>query len=140
MTKMRNKIITSLIISLGCLAIIGAGCQFTTAQISEATMCTDVDENQKAKGGTVTFSPDTDVIYTSAKMSNAPRDTEVTIKWFGPGNEYIDEITLTVDGTRYFSSNLSAPATGWPEGKYKLEMYIDDQLAETLNFEVTSET
>lgn len=49
----------------------------------------------------------------------------------------IDETTLTVtDAEQHGAFSLTKPDKGWPVGKYRVEMYVGDQLAETVKFKI----
>ena len=52
-----------------------------TVSLSEATMTTAVDSDLRPLDTTDVFAPDTPDIHCSAKLSNAPSDTEVKAEW-----------------------------------------------------------
>lgn len=57
-----------------------------------------------------------------------------------PKNHKIAEDTLDVSEENQTGSfTLSKPDNGWPVGKYRAELYVDDKLAETLKFEIKAE-
>ena len=58
-----------------------------------------------------------------------------------PKNTTIDEaVTLTAASpTEKGSFSLSKPTNGWPVGKYRGEIYVNDKLAETLKFTISKE-
>ncbi len=74
-------------------------------------------------------------------MANAPDGTGLKSVWsvvdvgnVAPAGEMIDEVELEAgSGTHFF--NL-APSSPFPAGKYKVEIYLDGELAETRDFEV----
>jgi hypothetical protein len=74
-------------------------------------------------------------------LNNAPDDTVVKGVWTlvsaegYESNSEIDfaEITGT-DDSYYFSLDRAAEA--WPVGQYKIDLYINDNLAETVDFQV----
>lgn len=128
--------------------LLGVGsCQgevsFTTAHFSEATMALGVDADNKPVDPTTVFSIDTPEIFCSAKLSNAPDDTEISSSWLYVKGEMADltnyeigNYTLTTGGTQYIQFSLTQPDNGWPRGEYKLILTIDGKEAETLEFSV----
>lgn len=122
-----------------CLAaapVIVVSCEvsFTTAKLSEATMCRSVDPQTKAPvDKTDVFSTDTPEIFCSVKLSNAP-ESKVTAKWIyveGAAedlkNHQIDEYSLTTQGTGYISFSLTKPDKGFPKGTYLVKLLLDDK-------------
>lgn len=110
----------------------GGEVSFTTASLSEATMCQSVDENMQPVDATNVFTTDTPEIFCSVKLSNAPPDTEIKAEWIyiegeleDVSNYQIDEWSTTTDGTRYISVAVTRPYDGWPRGDYKVVLYID---------------
>ena len=135
---MRNKVIlnVTLILASLLLAIPLIGCEgevsFTTASLSEATMCTSVDEDMRPLDATDVFTVDTPEIICSVKLSHAPPDTEVTAEWIYVEGEWegvtdylLGEYEFTADGTGYLSFYLTPPVEGWPRGYYKVVLYVD---------------
>ena len=52
-----------------------------------------------------------------------------------PANTKIDESTLTADEDNFYGAfELSKPTAGWPVGKYRVEIYLNDQLSTTVKF------
>ena len=109
-----------------------ASCSVTTASLSEATMCTGVDENEQPLDSADVFSFDIPVIFCSVKLSNAPSETVVKAEWVyvegeaGVTDYILGEYELTADGTRYLSFSLTSD-TNWPRGSYKVVLYVDGQ-------------
>ena len=56
-----------------------------------------------------------------------------------PKETKIDESTLeaTKDNDKG-AFTLSKPTNGWPVGKYRVEIYVEDELAETLKFTIAA--
>ena len=126
-------------ILLGLLALIVAtlacGGSFSTANISEAWMASDVDGEIR----TTVFSPGDD-FYAFVDLSNAPDDTQLKAVWTGISiegeepNLVINETEFTSgDGVVYFQLFNDQL---WPAGSYKVEIYLNGELATTLNYEV----
>jgi hypothetical protein len=54
-----------------------------------------------------------------------------------PENTTIDEATLTADKDNFYGAfSLCKPTKGWPEGKYRVEIYVGDKLATSVNFTI----
>lgn len=54
-----------------------------------------------------------------------------------PKDYKMDEVTSTADGPRAFGTfTMTKPTKGWPVGKYRVEIYQNDKLVETVKFEV----
>lgn len=139
-------LIAAIFIASLLLVIPFTGCEgevsFTTASLSEVTMCTGVDSEEKPVGIADSFNTDTPEIYTSAKLSNAPADTELKVEWIYIKGEadvtdyLIDEFTGTTEGSGYPWVSLSRPEDGWPKGDYKVVWYIDGKEKMSLPFKV----
>lgn len=77
-------------------------------------------------------------------MANAPDDTTLRAVWTlvdgtdATGktltNQKIDEKTVTGGGTADFT--LTNSSTTWPTGNYKVDIYMNDTLNQTLQFKV----
>ena len=48
-----------------------------------------------------------------------------------------DTVSITAEGQNG-AFTLSRPTKGWPVGKYRVELFVNDKLAETVKFEVTA--
>ncbi len=83
-----------------------------------------------------------DVIHAVVATNNAPADTSYTAKWYvvdvgsaaKPG-DLIDTYTVTTEGSRNVDFTLE-PSSTWPTGTYKVEIYVNDQLDQTIQFSV----
>ena len=145
MKKLGILTVAVIIASLS-LAIPLIGCQgeisFTTASLSEATMCLSVDDEERPVDATDVFSTDTLEIYTSAKLSNAPPDTEIKVEWIYIEGEVevsdylIDTFVDTTEGSGYPWVAIVSSDGGWPRGKYKAVWYIDGKEKVSLTFTV----
>jgi len=133
---MRSKklpiLIGLLVIALSVLACSGS---VTTANIADAWMSTDEEGNNR----TTVYTPNA-VFYVQADLRNAPDDTRLKAVWIAVDVEGADP-NLTIyetefvsgSGLVHFSLSNNNP---WPQGKYKVELYLDDKLAKTVEFEV----
>ena len=116
----------------GLLLLAGLACNFSasTANISDLKLGKDKDVSQ----ATTTFAT-TDTVYAVATVSNAPGKVQVK------GRLSIEDVegeqagpipglekTLDLDGSGTATYTFSPPPSGWPKGKYKVEVFmLDDQ-------------
>lgn len=113
------------------LAVFTVGCSFSvsTAKIEDAIMTNTVDADGKPGEEVVSFPADAAVLYTSAKLMNAPDNTKIRIEWtYVTGNQPIDSIELDSGdiSSRYIYSNLE-PTQLLPEGDYQVQYFVDDR-------------
>jgi hypothetical protein len=109
----------------------------STANISNAHMA--VDEADSAQ--TTSYTSDAPSFYCFYDLKNAPDDTVVKGVWilisaegYDP-NQEIDSAEVTGgDETYYFA--LDRGTDPWPVGQYKVDLYLNDKLVQTVNFEV----
>ncbi|HRO90685.1 MAG TPA: trypsin-like peptidase domain-containing protein [Promineifilum sp.] len=116
-------------------------CEFSasTANVKSATLARDANGTQP----TTTFEP-SDTFYLIVDLANAPDDTTVKAIWYAADvgsaaapNTLIDQASLT-SGSSVLTFNLS-PESAWVPGTYKVELYLNDELNQTLNFSVNGE-
>ena len=126
-----------IILGIMALVILSVACGFSasTANIKEAYMARDEQGADK----TTVFTQN-EVFWCIVQVANAPDDTKVKATWYAVNAEgvdpnfLIDEVeTTTAGGTIPF--NLVNDGL-WPLGTYKVEIYLNDELNQTLNFEV----
>jgi len=138
----------SVLLMLVVVGTASAGCggevSFTTASLSDATMCLGVDSEAKPLNPTDEFGVNTPEIFCSVKLSNAPDDTEISSEWIyvkgeveGVEDYVIDTVPLTAEGTQYLRFSLSRPTDGWPVGEYELNLYVDGKKKVTVPFTVS---
>ncbi len=113
------------------LAVFTVGCSFSasTAKIEDAIMTTSIDAEGKPGDEVVSFPADAAVLYTSAKLMNAPDNTQIRIEWtYVTGNQLIDSIVLDSGNiaSRYIYSNLE-PTQALPEGDYQVQYFVDSR-------------
>jgi hypothetical protein len=119
------------------LALASLACNFSasTANISSATLARDPDGQQ----ATTVFAPQ-DTFYLIVELANAPDDTTVRAVWTAieaegvDPNFFIDEAELT-SGSATLTFDL-ANNQPWPPGRYKVDLYLNGELEQTLEFTV----
>ena len=145
-------VVVLLLASLACNAVSGgdntsdnptttendnSGFSVTTANITNAHLASDESDTR-----TVTsYSPSDPGFYCYFDLNNAPDSTVVKGVWTlvsadgYESNSEIDSAEITgSDNTYYFS--LGGGADAWPVGTYKIDLYIDGKLVETIEFKV----
>lgn len=133
-----KKLLPFLLLAVALL-LAALACNFSasTANITNAHMATDESDSQQ----TTVYAPDTQTFYCFYDLNNAPDDTVVKGTWIlvsaeGYGsNSEIDSADVTgSDDSYYFSLDRAAEA--WPVGQYKIDLYINGNLVETVEFQV----
>lgn len=119
------------------LATLACNFSASTANITNAHMATDESDTTQ----TTAYSPDTATFYCFFELNNAPDDTVVKGVWTlvsaegYEANSEIDSADITGSDDSYFFS-LDRAADNWPVGQYKIDLYINDKLVQTVQFEV----
>lgn len=123
---------------LACALLLLAACEFSasTANIQSATLARDEAGTQP----TTEFEAN-EPFYLIVELANAPDDTTVRAAWYAvdvgsaaPPNTLIDEATLT-SGSGTLTFDLVSEGQ-WPPGTYNVELYLNDELDQTLQFQV----
>ncbi|HEV2045623.1 MAG TPA: hypothetical protein VGQ95_03390 [Chthoniobacterales bacterium] len=99
--------------------------------------------DQTAKPAT-TFTSDTPKLYAFYKTKGLQNGDKVRGVWIGedvgdaaPKETKIYERTVIADGdTDDGEFSLSKPTAGWPVGKYRVEIYVGDNLITTVKFKI----
>jgi hypothetical protein len=126
-----------IVLALSVLLLAALACEVSasTARIAEAWMSTD----EAGDARVTSFAQDAD-FYAQADLQNAPDDTALKAVWTAveaqdtDPNFVINETEL-VTGSGLVHFTLSNDNL-WPTGKYKVDLFLGDQLAKTLEFEV----
>jgi hypothetical protein len=132
----KNKIQILIIVIVVMFTMLACEASISTAKISEAYMTA----NEDGSGTTTIFSGD-QTFYCIVKVSNAPDDTTLKAVWTAVDVEgvdpgfLIDEVELTTDGQNEFTFNLQNDGL-WPAGNYKVEIFLNGTLDQTLEFAV----
>ena len=121
---MRKILIPALIV----LLLTGCSISFTTANISEPGMTSEI-VNGAPVDVITEYSQDTDEFYAFGILNNAPSDTTVRFVWnYLTDPQEIYEVEMNSDGKSgiYVYSTLTLDGL-WPVGDYSVEIYIDDR-------------
>lgn len=121
------------------LVLASLACNFSasTANITNAHLSLDEADTQSVTA----YAPDAPAFFCYYDLNNAPDDTIVRGMWtlvsaegYDP-NQEIDSAEITGgDETYYFS--LGGASEPWPVGQYKIDLYLNDELVQTIDFEV----
>jgi hypothetical protein len=123
---------------LAVILALNVACGFSasTANIKEAKMARDNEGAQP----TTTFAPTDTTFFCNIDLANAPDDTKIKAVWTAVQVEgadpetLIDQSELTAgSGTLHFKL---ATNSSWPAGKYKVDLYLNDKLDRTVEFQV----
>ncbi len=133
------------------LAVLGTGAGIAlrdpaapAAASVTATLARNVTPDHQAVDPTTRFAPTTDVFYLAFQVTGAEPGTEVRSVWYAvdvgnaaPPNTVIDEASLTLPGgSESGNFRLRRGPNPWPVGDYKVELYLDGELVQTLPFTV----
>lgn len=136
-------IATGFILLVTLTAVTTDSVSFTTARLKNAHMTTAMDSSGKPVDTISTYAVDAPKLVAVAELRNAPPNTKVRFVWtYVSGNVPITEYTMD-SGDKganvYVFSNLTNDRP-WPEGEYRVEMYVEDRNTPdaTVNFVVSA--
>jgi hypothetical protein len=108
----------------------------TAVRVTDVTLGRSVGEDKAITDRTETFRA-SDTIYASIATDGSANSATLRARWTFEDGQVVDESTRTIaPNNRERTEFHIAKPTGWPAGKYKLEVFLDNQPAETKNFEV----
>ena len=111
----------------------------SSGAISEGHMAKD--KNGEPGDSTNTFNPDDHTIHCLIKLKEGKEGTRVKFSWWivdagDSKNEKLKEIDYTTESDNpNVHGNLNVQKD-WPDGKYKVDIYINGNLDKTLTFNV----
>ncbi|RJQ44529.1 MAG: hypothetical protein C4534_06340 [Gaiellales bacterium] len=139
-----KKILVLSLLAVFALALT-AGCEVSTANLQDVKVCDDPNDENQCESDKSTFDADTEEIFVSGSLENAPDDTKLDITWNylgeeGDEKEEIDTVSLT-GGSATFHSNLAAPSGGWLAGEYEIVLDLGTDNSEPVikNFTIKGE-
>jgi hypothetical protein len=110
--------------------------------ISKVTMAKDTQGANKDPVNPATVFDPTATIHAVVALDKAPTNTRVKAIWFATNAVTVDCNTqvgqpyeLTTDGTRNVDFTLS-PNQSWPTGSYRVEIYINDNLDQVVDYTI----
>lgn len=139
-----HKISAALCVALLVVASAGCGRKADTATTTTTTgvRVTDVSVGRAIGGdkaitdATDTFKPN-DTIYASVATDGTALSATVRAKWTFEDGQVVNESTQRIAPNKpeRVEFHISKP-DGWPVGKYKVEVFLDNQTAGTKDFAV----
>jgi hypothetical protein len=133
--KIRN---IHILVAIAAMVLVTLACGGTisTAKITSAIMASDDAGAQETK----VFAQD-QTFYCIVNTANTPEDTKLKAVWTAVEAEGADpnlelkQAEITAGSNSVFTFNLTNDSL-WPLGKYKVDVYLNDKLDRTLEFEV----
>jgi hypothetical protein len=114
------------VVFLTAWLLMGASCSFSTANVKNALMTTEIDENTQPVDNVTSFSLGS-FVYLSAELHNAPDDTTITVVWYYEGDE-LDRISFDNEGlTDTMIMSYMPPEMVTQTGDYSVAVFIDDR-------------
>jgi hypothetical protein len=111
--------------------------------ITSAVLGAGATESDASANPTSQFTTDTAKIYCLWKADGLQSATAVRGVWIAeevsgdtPPNYKIDEAAVTLPSDGHGNFSLTKPNSGFPPGKYRLEIYLGTTLAKTVAFTV----
>ena len=134
MKDKRNILITI----VGILLLVTVACNFSASTANIESAYTARMDNGEIQQTTV-FTQE-DVFLGIVDVANAPDDTVTKAMWYAVDAEGVEPnyflAEAQVEGGGELTFDLSNNDMLWPAGKYKVEIYLNDELNQTLQFTV----
>jgi len=106
-------------------------------RVTDVTLGRSVGGDKAITDRTDTFKPN-DTIYASVATDGAAPSAILRAKWSFQDGQLVNESTRTIAPVNKERTEFHiAKPDGWPAGKYKLEVFLNDQSAETKSFDVS---
>jgi hypothetical protein len=133
-----RHMVSLLIVSIICASIARAGEVKITVTITDSAI-------GEAK---TTFPADTPKLYALFKTKGMKDGDKIRGTWIAidvgdeaPPNTKLDERTFDAEGdTDDGEFTLNKPTDGWPVGKYRIEIYVNAELATSVKFTIKAES
>lgn len=108
----------------------------TAVRVSDVTLGRSVGGDKAVTDRTDTFGPN-DTIYASVATDGSASNATLRARWTFEDGQVVNESTKTIapSNRERTEFHISKP-DGWPAGKYKLEVFLDNRSVETKDFEV----
>ena len=135
-----------------CLAllVIAAGCRnratdtggtvgttgTTAVRVTDVSLGRAIGGDKAITDSTSNFRPG-DTIYASVATDGTASTATLRARWSFEDGQTVDESTRTIapNGRERTEFHIAKPS-GWPAGKYKVEIFLNDQAATTKTFDV----
>ncbi len=97
-----------------------------------------IREKSLALSSKILFKRDTPEIFTSLEVIEAAYDTKIDVKWYylvsNDKKMKVNSSSFKVEGSKNALVSIKNPSSDWPAGKYKLEIFVDNEKNTSLNF------
>ena len=144
MTSYSKRIALSVCLALlvgaaGCKAKSGndtVGTSGNAVRVTDVTLGRAIGGDKAITDKANTFAPN-DTIYASVATSGSSSSATLRAKWTFEDGQVVDESTraIAASGNERTEFHISKP-DGWPAGKYKVQVFVNDQAAESKDFEI----
>ena len=132
--KKTFSVVVALVVSLICLSVVKAG------DVSVKVRMTAGPQDPPS----TTFASNTPNLYAIFKTEGAKAGDKIRgvliaedVGDVAPANTKVLETILDMEGdTEAGDFSFSKPTNGWPVGKYRVEIYVNDKLATTAKFTI----
>ena len=105
-------------------------------RVTDVTLGRSIGGDKSITDRTESFRPN-DTIYASVATEGSAPSATLRARWTFEDGQVVDETTQTIaPNTKERTEFHIAKPSGWPAGKYKLEVFLDNQAVETKNFDV----
>jgi len=107
-------------------------------RVTDVTLGRSVGGDKAVTDRTDSFKPN-DTIYASVATEGSAQSATLRAKWSFEDGQTVDESTQTIapNSRARTEFHISKP-NGWPAGKYKVEVFLNDLAADTKTFTVGS--
>ena len=108
----------------------------TAVRVTDVSLGRAIGADKAVTDSTDKFGP-ADTIYASVATDGTAPTATLRAKWTFEDGQTIDESTRTIvpSGRERTEFHVTKPS-GWPAGKYKLEVFLNNQSTQTKTFEV----
>jgi hypothetical protein len=108
----------------------------SAVRVSDVKLGRAIGADKRLTEETDDFRP-TDVIYAVVETQGSGSPAALQARWTYEDGQVVDESSQNISaaGGDFTEFHISKPS-GWPKGKYKVEILLDGQPADTEDFEV----
>ena len=105
-------------------------------KVADVTIGRAIGSDKAISDSTDNFRPN-DTIYASVTTEGSASSATLRAKWTFEDGQTVQETSQTIApaGRERTEFHISKP-NGWPAGKYKVEVFLNDQSASTKSFDV----
>jgi hypothetical protein len=108
----------------------------SSVKVTAVTLGRAIGSDKAISDRADTFRPN-DTIYASVATDGSAPSATLRAKWTFEDGQTVDESTRTIaPGNREQTEFHISKPNGWPAGKYKVEVFLNDQSAGMKTFEV----